>query len=345
MRLQLTIAMLMILGSLTVSAQVASHAPTQLASGAGASLPPAKMAGVQVTGKIVARVNGAVLTDRDLVREMFAIFPYAKQHNGFPEGLEPQIRKGALDMIIFEELVYQEAKRRNIAIPPERMARAERDFRKQFPSQEVYEQFIKVELNGSQKALREKIRRSLLIETLLNAEVVDKSKVTVAQAKAFYDKNPAKFEREELFHIQSISILPPANASADILKEARQRAEDALRQAKAAKSYQDFGLLAEKLSDDDFRVNMGDHKPCGRDQLPPDVVKAALAMKPGDVSGLIQLGTAYTLFRLDSHTAAGKVPFVDVKSQVQSDLQKERVEKLRSGLGRQLRKDARIETL
>jgi parvulin-like peptidyl-prolyl isomerase len=345
MRLQLTIAMLMILGSLTVSAQVASHAPTQLASGAGTSLPPAKMAGVQVTGKTVARVNGAVLTDRDLVREMFAIFPYAKQHNGFPEGLEPQIRKGALDMIIFEELVYQEAKRRNIAIPPERMARAERDFRKQFPSQEVYEQFIKVELNGSQKALREKIRRSLLIETLLNAEVVDKSKVTVAQAKAFYDKNPAKFEREELFHIQSISILPPANASADILKEARQRAEDALRQAKAARSYQDFGLLAEKLSDDDFRVNMGDHKPCGRDQLPPDVVKAALAMKPGDVSGLIQLGTAYTLFRLDSHTAAGKVPFVDVKSQVQSDLQKERVEKLRSGLGRQLRKDARIETL
>jgi hypothetical protein len=33
-----------------------------------------------------------------------------------------------------------------------------------------------------------------------------------------------------------------------------------LRQAKETKSYEDFGLLAEKISEDDFRVNMGDHK-------------------------------------------------------------------------------------
>ena len=57
----------------------------------------------------MARVNGAVLTDRDLLREMFTIFPYAKQHNGFPKAQEASIRQGALEMIIFEELVYQEA--------------------------------------------------------------------------------------------------------------------------------------------------------------------------------------------------------------------------------------------
>ena len=39
----------------------------------------------QVSDKAVARVNGAVLTDRDLLREMLQIFPYANQHNGFPE--------------------------------------------------------------------------------------------------------------------------------------------------------------------------------------------------------------------------------------------------------------------
>src|SRR4030095_3734494 len=38
------------------------------------------------TGKPVARVNGTVLTDRDLLREMLTIFPYARQHGGkFPE--------------------------------------------------------------------------------------------------------------------------------------------------------------------------------------------------------------------------------------------------------------------
>ena len=35
--------------------------------------------------KPVARVNGSVLTDADLVREEYAIFPYARQHKAeFP---------------------------------------------------------------------------------------------------------------------------------------------------------------------------------------------------------------------------------------------------------------------
>lgn len=339
MKLRLNSAMLLALTMVT-SAQVASHSPS-----AESALPPARMTTLQVTGKAVARVNGAELTDRDLAREMFAIFPYAKQHNGFPEKLEPQIRKGALDMIVFEELVYQEAKRRNMTISEQRLAREERDFRKQFPSDEVFLGFLKDELKGSEKLLREKIRRSLLIEALLNSEVFNRARVSAVEARSIYDKNPKKFSRTELFHIQTISVLPPVNGGADIEREGRRRANDAVTQAKKTKSYQEFGLLAEKISDDDYRVNMGDHKPVGRDQLPPEIVKAALAMKPGDVSDLIQLGTAYTVVRLVSHTPAGRIPFAEVKSQVQSDTQKERVEKLRAGLGKKLRQGAKIEML
>ena len=82
--------------------------------------------------KPVVRVNGSVLTDADLAREEYAIFPYAKQHNGLPKELAPQIRDGAMKMIIFEELVYQEALRRNMTVPAAKMQRAEADFRKQF---------------------------------------------------------------------------------------------------------------------------------------------------------------------------------------------------------------------
>ena len=78
------------------TAQVASHAPTT----AMASATPPAISPLQISDKPVARVNGAVLTDRDLVREMYAIFPYAKQHNGFPKSQEAAIRQGALVMII-----------------------------------------------------------------------------------------------------------------------------------------------------------------------------------------------------------------------------------------------------
>src|SRR5947209_19790981 len=90
-----TIAMLMV----SASAQVASHAPTAVSK---KNSPNAV--------KTVAKVNGVALTDRDLVQEMYTIFPYARQHDGFPKAMEDDIRKGAMQMNVIDELVYQEAK-------------------------------------------------------------------------------------------------------------------------------------------------------------------------------------------------------------------------------------------
>ena len=162
-------------------------------------------------------MNGAVLTDRDLLREMYAIFPYAKQHNGFPKAQEASIRQGALEMIIFEELVYQEAGRRKLTISAERLNQAEAEFRKQFHSPDEYEQYMQVEMHGSRQLLRQQIQRSLLIEEVLKAEVEDKSAVTLAEVRAYYDKNPARFQQPESFSIQSISILPPQKASPEVI--------------------------------------------------------------------------------------------------------------------------------
>src|SRR5579872_1453920 len=285
----------LLMTALAAGAQMASHAPSEAATQAAQLAQPAASSpsSLEVTDKPVARVNGAVLTDRDLVREMLAIFPYAGQHNGFPKAQEASIRQGALEMIIFEELVYQEAERRKLTVSPERLNHAETEFRKQFHSPEEYQQYMQMEMHGSRQLLRKRIQRSLLIEQILKVEVEDKSAVSL-EIKNFYDKNPARFEKPESFDFQSISILPPPKPTADAINKNRKRAEDALRQAQATKSYQEFGLLAEKISEDDFRVNMGDHRSVGRDKLPPQFVKAALGMQAGEVSGVIQIENAFT---------------------------------------------------
>jgi peptidyl-prolyl cis-trans isomerase SurA len=143
--------------------------------------------------------------------------------------------------------------------------------------------------------------------------------------------------------IQTISIIPPPNGGADENKEAHKRAEEAYKLAMATKSYQDFGLLAEKMSDDDWHVNMGDRKLVEASKLPPPVVKAAAAMKPGEISKLIQLGNAYTIFRLVEHTPASRTPFAAVRAKLQSDLQKQKLAELRAALNQKLRKDANVE--
>ena len=130
----LVVFALLLATAVNCSAQVASHAPTGAAKQAATPNSP-----LQVGDKPVAKVNGAVLTDRDLLREMFQIFPYAQQHNGFPKEQEASIRQGALQMIIFEELVYQEAERRKLTVPQQQLNQAEAEFKKQFHSADEYQ--------------------------------------------------------------------------------------------------------------------------------------------------------------------------------------------------------------
>jgi parvulin-like peptidyl-prolyl isomerase len=342
-----TIGVAVMVSAVGCSAQVvASHAPTLVAPKvANAAVTTSPTPAPASSGNPVARVNGAVLTDRDLMREIEAIFPYAKIHNGIPKDMEPEMRKGALEMIIFEELLYQQALREKRTVAPERLQRAEVEFRKQFPTAQEYNQVVQNEVHGSKQMLREKIRRSLLIEDMLKTEVSAKARVSEAAALAYYKANPKNFQRPEMFSIQTISIVPPENPTPEMAQEARKKADNALKQAKITKSYQEFGLLAEKVSEDDWHVNMGDRKSVERDKLPPPVVNAALTMKPGQVSDLIQMGPSYTLFRLNAHVPAGVAPFAEVKAKLMTDMQKSKTDQLRAELNKKLRKTAKVEVL
>lgn len=304
----------------------------------------------------VARVNGAVLTQGDLLREMYAIFPYAKQHDGgFPAAMEPDIRRGALRMLEFEELVYQEAKRRHMTITPEKLAQAEKQLRTQFPSAEKYRQFVQVENNNSTKVLRKKIERSLLIEDLLKIEITEKSWVSIQEARSNYEKNLDGFKLAESYNLQTITIMPPVRPTREQpnppaptpeqLRQMKVRAEDALRQAKATKNYEEFGILAEKISEDDYRVMMGDHKNVAAKDLPSSVLQAAAKLQVGQISDLVQAESAYTIIRLNAHTPARTQTFSEVSQKLRVQLRERKTEKLRREFDAKLREDAKIEEL
>lgn len=335
----LSICALVLLNLAAADAQMASHAP---------ALPPKtapnpNVTALKPTGKPIARVNGSVLTEADLVREEYAIFPYARQHNGIPKDMAPQIREGALKMLVFEELVYQEAQRRKMTISPARMQHAEADFRKQFPSPQLFNAFLQSDFQGSHDLFLEKVRRSLLIEALLKTEVDAKSNVTPAEVRTYYEKNKTRFQKPETYTFQSISILPPEHATAAQLQEGRTRADRAYAQAKLAKTSREFGTLAEKVSDDDYRVVLGQHKPVPADQMPPQVRKALAALKSGAITGIIQIDNAFTILHLQEHTPAGVEPFEKVQAPLTKELRDTKTNQLRSALDQRLRKGATIQ--
>jgi parvulin-like peptidyl-prolyl isomerase len=301
---------------------------------------------LSVTGKPVVRINGSVLTDRDLLREMFAIFPYAKQHGGgFPKSQEADIRRGAMAMIEYEELVYQDAQRRKMTVPQAQVKKGMEAYRASFGTEDNFKLYLNTELGGSMQQLERQVRRSLLIEHYLKVEVEDKSKVTEAEARAYYAKNPKAFHHGEAVAFQTISFMPAETASADVKQKAKLKAEDVLKQAKATKTFEQFGLLAEKFSEDDFHVNMGDHKMVEASRLPPELLTAIHKLKTGQVSGVLQFGSFYTIVRLNERVLAGSVPFADIKSKLLSDLQKTKYDRMRGDLDKRLREHAKVEEL
>jgi parvulin-like peptidyl-prolyl isomerase len=336
----LRLSVLLLSLTLTASAQIAPYAPSAMENSGFQSLT------VSATGKPVARVNGASLTDKDLVREMLAMFPYASQHGGkFPKAMEADIRRGALAMLEFEELVYQEAERRKMTVSRPRLDTAVETFNAQFSSPEQFHEYLKNEFNGSAHALRSKIRRSMLIDDLLKVEVTRKAGITDGDVRSYYDKHRTNFYFPESVSIQTISITVPEHASPPESEKIKQRAEQAYAQAKNTKNYQEFGLLAERVSEDDWRVMMGDHHEVTRAEMPPEIAKAAFELKPGEISQLMHSENWWCIVRLNSKQAGRQQEFAEVKASLKKQLVATKTEDLRGALHRELRKKARIEEL
>jgi parvulin-like peptidyl-prolyl isomerase len=334
--MKLRIPTLILIASLAATAQVASHAPTAQ---------PVTTAAAP-SGRPVLRVNGAVLTEQDLVREMLNVFPYAKQHGGkFPKDSEPEIRKSALRNLEFEELAYQEAKRRGLIVTPAKLNLAVKDFRSQFEGEAQFQQYLNAEQKGSIENLRDKIRRAILIDMVLKSEVEGRAKLTDAQLRAFYDKNPDRFRKPDSVSIQTITIAYGDKPTPADKQKARQQAEDALKQVRATKDYEGFGQIAEKVSMDDWHVMMGDHKWLHRGRMPEAVEKVVFTMKAGEVSGIIDAGDSFCIARVNGREESHLVGFSEVKLRLKQDLEKQRKDELRAAFDQRLRKTARIEEL
>lgn len=331
-RYVLIIGFVMLLVS-TTAAQLAAASGPHVASSTQVSV-----------AKPVARINGAVLTEADLQREMSAMFPYAQQHGGkVPKSMEAEVRRGALQMIEFEELVYQEAVRQKMQIGAARLDQAMADLQAQFESEAAFQQFLRAEFHGSRAILRKKIERSLLIDQLLDIEVTKKSEVSNGEVRATYDRDPARYSLPRQVSIQTISVLIPDDATPEQEMTMRHRAEDLLRKAKAARSSEEFGVLAEKNSDDDWRIMMGDHGLVGEDKMPAPVAQIAFQMKPGEVSEVIRAENSFCIVRVNASEPARNVPFEQVKPQIRETLEGQRVDQLRGALNRRLRKTAKVE--
>ena len=300
----------------------ATGAPSRDAVASGGVAAPAKPPLEQI-----ARVNGVALTEAQLNQEMQRLFPYYTIHGGrVPPGAEKELRQKAVHDLVLHELVYQEARRRHLQVPSLTWQKRLRQIRGGFPSPQAYEAAA-TKTYGSVAAYERSLRRAMLVEQLWDAEVTRKSVVTAQAVRAYYQSHKAQFVRPEAVRLQTITIAFPASATAEQKQEAHRIAEQVLVKAKAAKKYDEFGALAEQLSQDDWRVMMGDHGWVHRGTVTPDLEQVVFSMKGGETSGVVESPSGYIILRANEFQPKRQMSLAEMSASIRQRLETQRREK------------------
>jgi len=141
-----------------------------------------------------------------------------------------------------------------------------------------------------------------------------KATVSDAEAQSYYDAHLAQYKTEEQVKTRHILIASKAGADAKTDAAAKAKAEDVLKQVQAGGK---FAELAKKYSDDPgSKDNGGELVLMPTASLDPAYAKAAMALNPGQTSGLVRSAFGYHIIQTEQKIAAGVNPLSEVKDSI-----------------------------
>jgi SurA-like N-terminal domain len=152
----------------------------------------------------VARVNGAVITMRDLINEMSIVAPaYLKKGQKFDPKIDREIRKDALNRLIVRELAIQEAVRQGMKVTPRAVADEVKKAKDALKTQKAYNEALE-RLGLTEAQFKKKIDGDLLAAAITKKEVFDKVQVSPLQIEEAYDKDKASYAGHSTDEVRSV---------------------------------------------------------------------------------------------------------------------------------------------
>jgi peptidyl-prolyl cis-trans isomerase C len=277
---------------------------------------PAKEASSSDT---VARVNGVAVTHLELNRLFLAHaqVPYSLVQED-PRAQE--VRRQLLDLLIDRHLLLQEAKTLNMTVSQQELDEEFQGLITRFPSKEAFEETLK-EQDLTPEAIRKNLGDQLLRQQLVKKEILEKVSVRPHDLQDFYQSHQNKYVEEEQVRARHILIkVPPETSAADEAK-LKDKADGALQRARKG---EDFGALAQELSEDGSRADGGDLGFFGRGRTVAPFEEAAFALTPGEISDLVRTQFGYHIIRVEAHKPARALSYDEAKDQVTEDVKRER---------------------
>ena len=148
------------------------------------------------------------------------------------------------------------------------------------------------------------------------------AQVTDADAQAYYNAHLDQYKTPEQVKTRHILIPVAKGADGKTDAAAKAKAEDILKQIKAGGNFSD---LAKKYSEDPGSKDQGGELPMiATSSLDPAYAQAAMALNPGQTSGLVRSSFGYHIIQTEAKDSAHVKPLAEVKSSILEQLQSQK---------------------
>lgn len=310
--------------------------PTPKANSSVAAIRPMATAKAPLApANVVALVNGVPITSSELDDELNNLLNSPSGHIAISQQGKDAPRKAALEELIVRELAYQRAKASGMTVEKKQITATLRKIKRRYKTEKSFQEALKVE-EISEQEFERRIEKDLLLRKISKVELEDKSRVTDAEARSYYEASKSKFvlpESLRLFRIV-VKIGPGQDA------ETKKKIDDILAKLKAGA---DFGETAYKFSEDDYRVMSGDYGTVHRGQLPTDLEATVFAATPSALIGPLRDSEGWQILRVENKQPERQLQFLEVREKILTGLRQQREKQRRIDFINELRSVAKIE--
>jgi len=233
-----------------------------------------------------------------------------------------RIRREVLDILIGQELLWQEAKRKGVIVSEEQVQKALEQIRDSLPSEQAYEQRIS-ESGFTREGFSEDLKHRMSAREFIRKEITPRVEVKDEEISQFYEANRDRMVSPAQVRARHILVKVDMGADEETRAAARERISKLLAQARGD---EDFAALATQHSDGPSAAKGGDLGFFSREQMVKPFADAAFAMQPGEISGVVQTRFGYHIIKLEERREPRQLALAEVRERLRQRIAAQKVQ-------------------
>jgi len=244
---------------------------------------------------VIAVVNDDVITQHELDERLRTVIGQLKKQ-GTPLPEHAVLEKQILERMITEMLQAQYAKESGVRVDDTQLDLALTRIAQQNNFQTLAEFLVKLESEGvNVKKFREEIRSEIVSTRLREREVESKLVISDTEVDNYLGNKEKMVLENEEYHLAHILVVVPEQASADKIRAAHDRAEQALAQLTSGAS---FAQVSAGFSDAKDALKGGDLGWRQGDRIPPLFLTELQTLQPGQNTAVLRSPSGFHILKL-----------------------------------------------